>query len=95
MTPHERIARAETALNTNVLGEPIGAMTFDQIREAVLQARNRSERTVTLPTADLLRVLPSDPDASIHAVLVKHCIAVPEHVVRDISLYLFGSHCCS
>ena len=71
------------------------AMAFDQLREAVEQASNRSERSVTLPTADLLRVLPAEPDASIHAILVKHSIAIREDVVRDIALYLFGPHHCS
>jgi hypothetical protein len=70
-------------------------MTYDEIREAVEQAKNRSEGAVTLPTADLLRILPEDPDASIHAMTVKHCIALPEYVVRDIALYLFGPHRCS
>lgn len=70
-------------------------MNFDQIREAVCQARNRSEGGVTLPTADLLRVLPDQPEASIQAILVKHCIAVREDVVRDIALYLFGPHIAS
>ena len=67
-------------------------LNYDQIRELVVRARNRKWRNVNLPTADLLAILPDDPDARIHAVAVKHGIALPEPVVRDITLYLFGPH---
>jgi hypothetical protein len=79
-SPRQRIQRAERSLNTNIFGEPIMA-------ECDCGAPTNG-KWANIHSAHCAANYIDDLEARIHAIAVKHCIALPEPVVREMVAYL-------